>query len=157
MEGMEAVLFVGIQGSGKTTFYKERFFETHVRVSRDMLGTRQRQNVLLSACLAAGARFVLDDTNGTRARRAEVIPAAKAGGFRVVGYYFRTTLRDAIRRNKSRPAERVVPAAGVGGTYKRLEPPALSEGFDEIHVVEIPTGGDFVVSDWQSDEPPPKP
>jgi predicted kinase len=157
MEGMEAVLFVGIQGSGKTTFYKERFFETHVRVSRDMLGTRQRQNVLLSACLAAGARFVVDDTNATRARRAEVIPAARAAGFKVVGYYFRTTLGDAIRRNKSRPPERVVPAAGVGGTYKRLEPPTLLEGFDELSVVEIPASGGFVVSDWRSDEPPSKP
>ena len=154
---MEAVLFVGIQGAGKSTFYKERFFDTHVRVSRDMLGTRQRQNVLLSACLAAGAPFVVDDTNATRARRAEVIPAAKAAGFKVVGYYFRTTLGEAIRRNKSRPPERVVPAAAVGGTFTRLEPPALSEGFDELHVVEIPAGGGFTVSAWASEEPPPKP
>ena len=155
---MEAVLLVGIQGSGKTTFCKERFFETHVRISRDMLGTRARQNVLLSACLAAGASFVVDDTNATRARRAEVIPAAKAAGFRIVGFYFRTSLGEAIRRNKSRPPGRVVPAAGVGGTYKRLEPPALSEGFDELHVVEIPAGGaGFRVCDWESEDPPPKP
>lgn len=32
---MEAVIFVGIQASGKTSFYLERFFETHVRISRD--------------------------------------------------------------------------------------------------------------------------
>ena len=157
MTAVEAVLFIGIQGSGKTTFYRERFFETHVRISRDMLGTRQRQNVLISACLAAGARFVVDDTNATRARRAELIPAAKAAGFRVVGCYFRTTLGDAIRRNKSRPPGHVVPAAGVGGTYKRLEPPSLSEGFDELHVVEIREGGGFAVADWQGTHPPPKP
>jgi predicted kinase len=29
---MEAVLFIGIQASGKTTFYRERFFDTHVRI-----------------------------------------------------------------------------------------------------------------------------
>src|SRR5215468_6362941 len=105
---MEAVLFIGIQGSGKTTFYKEKFFETHVRVSLDMLKTRRRQNVLLSACLAAGQPFVVDDTNATKERRGEVIAAARAAGFRVSGYYFRSTLGDAIRRNKSR--SRVVPA-----------------------------------------------
>ena len=155
---MEAVLFIGIQGSGKTTFYKERFFETHVRVSRDMLGTRQRQNLLLSACLAAQQSFVVDDTNVTKARRAEVVAPARAAGFRVVGYYFRTTLGDAIRRNRQRPPERVIPAAGVGGTFKRLEPPAWAEGFDELHVVEVAAEGGFRVTEWpRGDAPPPKP
>jgi predicted kinase len=155
---MEGVLFVGIQGSGKTTFYKERFFETHVRVSRDMLGTRQRQNLLLSACLAARQPFVVDDTNATRARRAELIAPARAAGFRVVGYYFRTSLGEAIARNRQRPPERVVPAAGVGGTFKRLEPPVGAEGFDELHVVEIVPGEGFRVTDWlPGDSAPPKP
>jgi predicted kinase len=152
---MEAVLFVGIQGSGKTSFYKEKFFETHVRISLDMLKTRQRQNVLVSACLAAGQSFVVDDTNATKARRAEWIAAARAAGFRVSGFYFRTTLGDAIRRNKSRA--RVVPAGGVGATYKRLEPPSRSEGFDDLKVVEIPSGEGFTVSEWPVEEPPPKP
>ena len=154
---MEAVLFVGVQGSGKSTFYKERFFETHVRISLDMLKTRQRQNILLSSCLAAGQPFVVDDTNATKARRAELIAAARAAGFRVSGFYFRTTLGEAIRRNKSRPPNRVVPAGGVGATYKRLEPPSRSEGFDELRVVEISEGGGFAVSDWKSEDAPPKP
>lgn len=154
---MEAVLLVGIQGSGKTTFYKERFFETHLRVSRDMLQSRQRQNVILSACLAARQPFVVDDTNATKARREELIAAARAAGFRIVGFYFRTSLGDAIRRNRERPPGRVVPAAGVGGTFKRLEPPARAEGFDELHVVEIGPDGGFVVTDWPAEEPPPKP
>jgi predicted kinase len=154
---VEAVIFVGIQGSGKTTFYKERFFETHLRVSRDMLKTRQRQNVILSACLVARQPFVVDDTNATKARRAELIAAARAGGFRVVGFYFRTTLGDAIRRNRQRPPDRVVPAAGVGGTFKRLEPPSRPEGFDEIRVVEIAPDRRFTVSEWAGETPPPKP
>jgi len=145
---MEAVLFVGIQGSGKTTFYKERFFETHVRISRDMLGTRRKQDLLLSACLAAKQSFVVDDTNATKARRAEVIAPARAAGFRVVAYYSRTSLGDALRRNRQRPPERIVPPAGVGGTFKRLEPPSRAEGFDELRVVEIAPEGGFRVADW---------
>ena len=157
MRAMEAVIFVGIQGSGKTTFYKEKFFETHLRVSRDMLKTRQRQNLILSACLAARQPFVVDDTNSTRARRAELIAPARAAGFRVVGIYFRTTLGDAIRRNRQRPPDRVVPAAGVGGTFKRLESPSRQEGFDELRVVEIAQDGGFTVTEWAGEEPPPKP
>ncbi|MEL6944740.1 MAG: ATP-binding protein, partial [Bacteroidota bacterium] len=36
---MQAILFIGIQASGKSTFYKERFFNTHVRISMDLLNT----------------------------------------------------------------------------------------------------------------------
>ena len=34
---MEAVIFVGVQASGKTTFYKEQLFRSHVRISLDLL------------------------------------------------------------------------------------------------------------------------
>jgi tRNA uridine 5-carbamoylmethylation protein Kti12 len=37
------VLFSGIPGSGKSTFYKEIFYDTHVRVNLDMLKTRNRE------------------------------------------------------------------------------------------------------------------
>ena len=35
----EIVIFVGIPASGKTSFYKERFFPSHVYVSQDQLRT----------------------------------------------------------------------------------------------------------------------
>ena len=41
---MEAVLFVGLQASGKSTFYRERFFRTHVRINLDMLKTATAKN-----------------------------------------------------------------------------------------------------------------
>ena len=44
---MEAVVFVGLQGSGKSSFFRERFFATHVRVSLDLLRTRNRENRIL--------------------------------------------------------------------------------------------------------------
>ena len=40
---MEAVILCGLQGSGKTTLYRDRFIETHVRVSMDLLRTRARE------------------------------------------------------------------------------------------------------------------
>src|SRR6266540_3409563 len=141
---MEAVLFIGVQGSGKTTFYKERFFETHIRVSRDMLKTRHRERLLVDACLAAKQAFVVDNTNSLRSQRAEHIGPAKAAGFRVVGYYFRCELAEALRRNAQRPKDRLIPPAGVVATFKRLQPPSFSEGFDELRVVEIDEANEFV-------------
>jgi predicted kinase len=34
---METVILIGIQGSGKSTFYRERFFDTLVRINLDLL------------------------------------------------------------------------------------------------------------------------
>ena len=48
---MEAVIFVGIQASGKSRFYRERFFTTHVRINLDLLRMRRRERSLLAWCL----------------------------------------------------------------------------------------------------------
>jgi predicted kinase len=151
---MEAVLLIGVQGSGKTTFYIERFLASHIRISRDMLKTRHRQRLLISACLAAKQSFVVDNTNFLRLQRAEIIGAAKSAGFRVTGYYFHCKLRDALRRNSQRKGE-VIPRIGVVVTYKRLEPPTLSEGFDSLSIVEINAANEFVVRAWSDGQRPP--
>jgi len=39
---MEAIIFIGIQATGKSTFYKDNFFKTHIRINLDMLKTRKR-------------------------------------------------------------------------------------------------------------------
>ena len=79
---MEAVIFCGIQAAGKSSFYRERFFRTHVRISLDLLRTRHRERLFLNTCLESGQRFVVDNTNPTRAERAVYIAAAKAKGVR---------------------------------------------------------------------------
>jgi predicted kinase len=65
---VEAILLIGIPGSGKSSFYKERFYGTHLRINRDMLKTKRRERALIEACLKIQQRFVLDDVNGTRRR-----------------------------------------------------------------------------------------
>jgi hypothetical protein len=55
---MEATIFSGIQASGKTTFYKERFFKTHIRLSLDLLNTRGKENAFLQTCFETQQRFV---------------------------------------------------------------------------------------------------
>jgi len=81
---MELALLIGIQATGKSSFYKERFYRTHVRVNYDMLKTRHREALLLEACLEGKTSFAVDNTNLARQERARYIVPAKAAGFTVV-------------------------------------------------------------------------
>jgi predicted kinase len=147
---MEAVILCGIQASGKSTFCRERFTETHVRLNLDMLRTRHREGVLLAACLEAKQSFVIDNTNPTRAERAKYIEAARAAGFRVVGYYFSARLAEALERNAARPDAVRVPDAGVKATSAKLELPTREEGFDQLYFVRAGPGG-FAVEEWRDE------
>ena len=40
---MEAIIFIGIQATGKSAFYQQRFADTHIRLNLDMLKTRRRK------------------------------------------------------------------------------------------------------------------
>lgn len=142
---MEAVLFCGIQAAGKTTFYVERFLRTHVRISMDLLHTRNKERKLMQLCLDLQQRFVVDNTNPTRKERQKYIEAARLHKFSVVGYYFHTEVADAIARNAARTGKELVPIPGIRGTYKKLEPPTYDEGFDELHQVTITAHGFRVI------------
>jgi predicted kinase len=142
---MEAIILVGVQGSGKTTFYRQHFFDTHVRINLDMLRTRHREKLLLDACLAAKQPFVVDNTNPSPADRARYIGLAREAGFRVVAYFLDSTLREAIQRNNKRAGKQKIPVPAVAGTFRKLQPPTLDEGFDVVYRVAISPEGAFVV------------
>jgi predicted kinase len=144
---VEAIIFVGIQGSGKSSFYQEHFFRTHLRLNLDMLRTRHRERLLLVACIEAQQPFVVDNTNPRATDRARYVAPARAAGFCVVGYYFRSALGEALGRNAARPLAERVPAKGVAGTHKALELPTLAEGFDALYGVTLTSAG-FAVQEW---------
>jgi predicted kinase len=148
----EAVLLIGIPGSGKTTFYRERFFNTHVRLSLDLLKTRERESAILRACLSVRQPFVVDNTNVTGEERTPYIAAAREGGFRVTGYYFSPNVRRSIALNKQRQSGKAVPVYGVLRAYKRLVPPHPAEGFNEIFTVDFGKENEFVVAPIRPEE-----
>jgi len=149
---MEAVIFIGIPGSGKSTFFLERFFATHIRINLDMLKTRHREMIMLSACLKAKQSFVVDNTNITAAERARYIPLVRQAGFRVVGYYFQSGLGASLQRNQQRSGKALIPRKGVIGRYHQLELPNLAEGFDELYYVKIdPASSHFIVEGWKNE------
>ncbi len=154
---MEAVLFIGIQAVGKSTFYKERFFTTHVRINLDMLKTRHREALLVQACIAGKQSFVVDNTNIFRHDRARYIELARPAGFRIVGYYFRSSLQDALQRNSQRAGKAHIPENGVIARHRQLEIPSYAEGFDRLYYVMIdPDSSEFVVREWQEGGAPVK-
>ena len=106
----------------------------------------------MQTCIETGLRFVVDNTNPTRAERAVYIRSAKGAGFRVVGYYFRSHVGDCMRRNEGRPEAQRVPYKGLLGTAGRMELPMYEEGFDELHYVRIDEGGGFVVEPWRDED-----
>ena len=144
---MEAVIFVGIQASGKSSFYRARFFDTHLRINLDMLKTRHREQLLLHACIEAKQPFVVDNTNPSVEERARYIELARSGGLRVVGYYFCLQPKEALARNNQRTGKARIPKKGILGTYKRLRVPTAEEGFDELYRVYIDETGYFVVEE----------
>jgi predicted kinase len=148
---MEAVIFIGIQGSGKSTFFKERFFDSHIRLNLDMLRTKHREKLMFEACLEAKQKFVIDKTNLSREEREKYIREAKRFGFNVIGYYFQANLEKAIERNNQRTGKARIPEKGILNAFKRLRIPRFDEGFDELFYVSINDENQFVVESWKDE------
>jgi predicted ABC-type ATPase len=127
---MEAIVLCGVQGSGKTTLYRDRFAATHEHVSLDVLGGRAREAALIDACLEQGRPFVVDNTNPTVADRRRYIDAAREAGFKVVGYLVEGDGRSVH-----------VGPGTAAATARRFVRPTPEEGFDELwHASPAPGG-----------------
>lgn len=142
---MQLVILMGMQACGKSTFYRENFFFTHMRISLDMLKTRHRERELVKRCLALKQRLVIDNTNPALEDRARYIEPAREHGFEVVGYFFQSNLQDALRRNRKRTGKHRIPDAGLRHTAKRLVAPTMDEGFDVLYHVRLAPAEQFIV------------
>ena len=142
---MQLIIFIGIQASGKSTFYQQYFSSTHLRINLDMLKTRHRENIIFEAGLASKTKMVIDNTNPDCESRARYIQRAKDAGFEVIAYYFETDLNSTLERNKQRQGKAYIPEIGVRATYKKIQVPHLNEGFSEIFQVQIIHHGEFSI------------
>lgn len=133
---MQVVILVGLPGSGKSTFYAERFAATHVHVSPDNFPNNRnpgrRQATLLEEALVAGRDVVVDNTNLRAADRAPIIEAARRHGATVIGYAFEADVAKCRERNRKRQGRARVPDVAIYAARKRLEPPSHAEGFDAL-------------------------
>lgn len=147
---METVIFCGIQATGKTTFFKEKFFKTHVHISLDQLHTRNKEQKFIDTCILTQQRYVVDNTNPTKEDRAKYIVDAKTNKFKVIGYYFQSKLSDALNRNNQRLGKEKIPEVGIKGTFNKLEIPSFDEGFDELYFV-ILENNSFTIKEWNNE------
>ncbi len=140
----ECVILVGLPGAGKTTFYRDRFAASHAHVSKDLWPQakqrEQRQQRTLADLLAVGESVVVDNTNPRREDRAALIAIARAHGAKVIGYFFEVSTRAAAARNQTRVGKSRVPPVAIFTTAKRLQPPTLDEGFDQLFRVTLDKG-----------------
>ena len=146
---MQLILFIGIPGTGKSSFYKERFYRTHLRLNLDMLHTRHREQLLYSACLESKTQAVIDNTNLTKAHRARYILPARQARYEVHGYFFESRVAEAKMRNAARVGDERLPDGAIHGASGRLELPSMDEGFDKLWFVKLSEGNQFVVEDWK--------
>ena len=148
---MEMIVFIGIQAVGKSEFYKRKFYKSHIRINLDMLKTRNREKILIEACFKAKQPFVIDNTNPTVSDRKKYITIAKNERCKVVGYYFKSSIAEALERNGKREGSENLPSVALKSTYAKLELPNMEEGFDELFYVHINQEGEFIIEEY-SDE-----
>lgn len=146
MENKTAIIFIGIQACGKSTFYRERFGKL-VHINLDTLRTRKKENKLLEECINNGRSFVVDNTNPKREDRVKYITAAHNAGYKIIGYYFRSSINESIERNSNRTGKARVPDNAIICTHSKLELPSYDEGFDELYYVYIENDG-FDIKKW---------
>jgi len=145
----ELAVLVGLQASGKTSFYRARLAGSHLLVSKDLMPNlrdrERRQRELVRRALVEGRSVAVDNTNATAEGRAALIAIARELGARAVGYAFDSDLASCLARNAAREGRARVPAVALHVTRRRLQWPTAAEGFDALYRVRLLPPSDFVV------------
>ena len=150
------ILLVGLPGSGKSTYYKEHFFNTHLRISNDLLRTKNRSARLLDFCFETKMSFVVDDTNTTKEVRNRFIQACDVTALKQnepikkICYFFNCDSKICLERNEKRTGKDRVPKQAIFFKAREFEVPGLEEGFDELNIVDL--NGKIISTEYWSVE-----
>ena len=146
----KAIIMMGIQASGKSSFCKGQLSEGYVRISLDELNTRNKEKLQFYECVENGKGIVIDNTNPTKEDRQRYIPTLKDAGYVIAGYFMQSRVADCVARNEKREGKEKVPRAAIAATSNKLELPDYSEGFDELYYVQIADNG-FKIDKWDEE------
>lgn len=146
---LEVAVLVGLQASGKTTFYRRWLAGTHEHVSKDAFPNarrrQHRQMRMINDALAAGRNVAVDNTNPAPEEWRPILEAARDHGAGTVGYWFPPDLAGSLERNAEREGRARVPDVGVYATLQRLRRPRRADGFDRLYTVCFAGVGGFTV------------
>jgi predicted kinase len=148
--GVDLAVLVGLQASGKSTFYERCLSDRYALVSKDLFprGARnrqQRQMRLVAEHLAAGRPVAVDNTNPSPEEWGPLVEVAHAHGATATAYWFPPDVTGSLRRNAAREGRERVPDVGVLATLKRLREPTAADGFDAVREVRFDGRGAFEV------------
>jgi predicted kinase len=86
------VIMMGIQGSGKSTFYHSQLADEFVHINLDSLKTSYQERMAIDQCIQNGQNYAVDNTNPTKEDRQRYITDAKDAGYRIVGWMAKALL-----------------------------------------------------------------
>ncbi|MFH8927034.1 AAA family ATPase [Streptomyces pristinaespiralis] len=146
----EMAVLVGLQASGKSTFYRQHLSGRYALVSKDLFPRsarrkQPRQMRLIEELLASGTWVAVDNTNPSPEEWTPLIEAARVHGAGVTAYWFPPDVTASLRRNATREGRLRVPDVGIRATSGRLREPTTADGFDAVVEVRFDGEGGFVV------------
>ena len=150
---MGMILFVGLPGCGKSTYYKQHFFNTHLRISNDLLKTKNRTALLLDFCFETKMSFVVDNTNTIKEVRSKFIQACDEAAtkqketIKKICYFFDCDSKICLERNETRTGKDRVPKQAIFSKAKEYEVPTLNEGFDELNIID--SNGSIISAEYR--------
>jgi len=125
----ELIVFVGMPGSGKSTYYRKNL-KDHIHIEQDKIGTRKNLLKELDKSLLTDKSIVIDSTNPLQENRLEYYEKAKKHNYNIKVLYF---LVNGTGFNKLR--EKPVPDIVYHIYFKKLEPPNIENTPGEIFYV----------------------
>jgi len=153
---MELVILMGLQASGKSTFFRSYLAATHVLVSKDLLRNNKnksrRQIQLIENALQAGHSVAVDNTNPEVLDRKPLIDIGRTYNAQIIGYYFESIVSDCLARNQKRSGKSQVPDIAIYATIKKMVLPSYAEGFERLFWVRIVENFTFEVKTWPAEE-----
>lgn len=123
----KAIILCGLPGSGKTTFYDERFkpFEyEHICINRRSRRFGNARRSVMRAIIN-GRSFVVDDTNATREERKIYLDMLEGRDYSVECWFFPCPVKSCVEDNELRSSPQP----------SRLDFPSWDEGYDDIKYV----------------------
>lgn len=147
---LDLAVLVGLQASGKSTFYEQHLFGRYEQVSKDLFPRaarrrQERQMRLVGEALSAGRSVAVDNTNPSTEEWEPLVSVGRAHRATVTAYWFPPDLEGSLLRNATRQGRDRVPDVGIHVTANRLCRPSLADGFDAVMEVRFDGRGGFRV------------